>query len=179
MIVWSGRGFLIVLVLLATLFLCISILPNEYRDYGFVISTFSTGGFSWFFGRKWNRRNERTVIDEKSGQRLKIGTLHTLFWIPMQYWGFVLPVLGIIILFQNSPVLAIITSITLLALILFIVFNQKAKSESKFKNLAKSNVKRQAERKQPVNASETISELKEQSSINKEFKPSDHSKFMP
>lgn len=77
MIVWSGRGFLSILVLLVTLFLCVSILPNEYSDYSFVITAFMTAIFSWVFGKKWNTQNERIVIDEKTSQRLKIKKNHT------------------------------------------------------------------------------------------------------
>lgn len=117
MIVWSGRGFLSIIVLVATLFLCVSILPNEYSDYGFVITAFITGVFSWFFGRKWNLQNERIVVDEKTGQRLKIKNNHTLFWIPMQYWGIIFSLLGIIILFQNSILFGVISSIILLIFI--------------------------------------------------------------
>ena len=39
MIVWSGRGFLSIIVLMATLFLCVSILPDEYSDY--ILKVFS------------------------------------------------------------------------------------------------------------------------------------------
>ncbi|MEM8764445.1 MAG: hypothetical protein AAGD88_11570, partial [Bacteroidota bacterium] len=78
MIVWSGRGFLIVVVLFVVLFSSLSVLPESYADYCFAIAAFLTAMFSWFFGIKWNRNLQRTVIDEKSGKRLVLKSNHTL-----------------------------------------------------------------------------------------------------
>ena len=131
MIVWSGRGFLSIIVLFVTLFLCVSIFPTENVDYGFIITAFVTGIFSWYFGKKWNTKNERIVVDEKTGQRLKIKNNHTLFWIPMQYWGIIFSAFGIIILFQNSIIFGVIATVILLAFVLIPFINQKPKSERK------------------------------------------------
>ena len=131
MIVWSGRGFLSIIVLLVTLFICVSIISTENADYGFIITAFVTGIFSWYFGKKWNTQNERIVIDEKTGQRLKIKNNHTLFWIPMQYWGIIFSAFGIIILFQNSVLFGILCSLILIALIVIPLVNQKSRIKSK------------------------------------------------
>ncbi len=139
MIVWSGRGFLSIIVLVVTLFLCVSVLPDEYSDYGSVIAFFVTGIFSWFFGKKWNLQNERIVIDEKSGQRLKIRNNHTLFWIPMQYWGVIFSILGIIILFQNSMLFGIISSIILLVFIVIPFLKKTPVSKPQKTSNRKSN----------------------------------------
>ncbi|MEL6559198.1 MAG: hypothetical protein AAFQ94_13495 [Bacteroidota bacterium] len=101
MIVWSGRGFLSVVVLLISFLVCSSILPKEQGDFGFVISFFIAGAFSWFMGKKWNEEGGRTMIDKESGQEVIIKPNHSLFWIKMQYWGPVFGVLGLIILVQQ------------------------------------------------------------------------------
>ena len=126
MIVWSGRGFLSIVVLFVTLFICVSIIPTENADYGFIITAFVTGIFSWFFGKKWNTKNERIVVDEKTGQRLKIKNNHALFWIPMQYWGVIFSVFGIIIVFQNSVLFGSICSIILVTFIIVPLVNKKS-----------------------------------------------------
>lgn len=87
MIVWSGRGFVSVLVLIVALFASMSILPKERSDYAFVIATSVAAIFSWYFGNKWNNKNGRIVIDEQTGQRIVLKNNHSLFWINMEYWG--------------------------------------------------------------------------------------------
>ncbi|QCE42066.1 hypothetical protein [Psychroserpens sp. NJDZ02] len=172
MIVWSGRGYLSVIVLLITLFICVSIFSTENADYSFIITAFVTGIFSWYFGGKWNTKNELIVIDKKSEQQLKIKNNHTLFWIPMQYCGIIFSTLGIIILFQNSVLFGVITTFILLAFIVIPFIIQKPKSEIKTKTTY-------SEENKINNSSEIISELKKENSIKKELEPSDHSKFMP
>ncbi|MBS9773601.1 MAG: hypothetical protein KGV59_00370 [Tenacibaculum sp.] len=99
MIIWSGRGFLLVLVLFASFVFCGFVLPPEMAKYIFVFSAYITGLFGWFFGKKWNIKNERNLIDEETGERIKIRNQHTLFWIPMQYWGIIFLILGTVLLF--------------------------------------------------------------------------------
>ena len=179
MIVWSGRGFLSIIVLLVTLFLSVSIFSTENADYGFITTAFVTGIFSWYFGKKWNTKNERIVIDEKTGQRLKIKNYHTLFWIPMQYWGIIFSSLGIIILYQNSLIFGIIATVILLIFILIPLISQKTKTFEKPETFEKKKFDSNSEIKKTNSSSEIISELKKESSNNKQFKSSDHSKFMP
>ena len=150
MIVWSGKGFLSVLVLFGTLILSTWALPDSLSDYGFVIACFVSGGFSWIFGKKWNKQNERIVTDNKTGQKLGIQINHTLFWIPLQYWGIIFSILGMIILFQNSISLSIVALIILVGLLIFLSHKPKSdkpirtQSNLKFKS-SKTKMKEQAE----------------------------------
>lgn len=182
MIVWSGKGFLSALVLLGTLFLSIWILPDSLSDYGFVIACFISAGFSWIFGKKWNKRNERIVTDDKTGQKFRIRSNHTLFWIPMQYWGIIFSILGVIILFQNSIILSVVALVVLFGLVIFEYVSNKPKTEkpksvpsnSGFKS-AKTKKKEQEEeqermRKQAEEEAERIKRRKEKE---------DPSRFMP
>ncbi len=99
MIVWEGRGILIVLVLIASFILAEAVLPIYYLDFAFVISFLGTGILTWHFGSNWNKK-ARVVIDKETGEEYQIKSNHSLFWIPMQYWAFVLGFLGIIVLAQ-------------------------------------------------------------------------------
>jgi hypothetical protein len=101
MIVWSGKGFLSVLILVVSFGLLANILPKEQGDYAFVLAFFITGAFSWFMGKKWNEQNARTVIDKATGQEILIKENHSLFWIKLQYWGPIFAAFGLVILIQN------------------------------------------------------------------------------
>ncbi len=179
MIVWSGRGYLPIIVLIVTLFTAVSIIPTEYADYGFIITAFITGIFSWYFGIKWNTKNERIVIDEKTGQRLRIKNNHTLFWIPMQYWGIIFSVFGIVILLQNSVIYGVITAILLLAILLISFVNKRGITANNREDLVEKRNETKPQVKNSTHSSAIISELKKESSNKKSFEPSDHSKFMP
>lgn len=126
MIVWTGRGFLSALVLLIVLFISILILPDGSTDYGFVTAFFVAGLFSWIFGVKWNKQNERLVIDATTGQKLLLKNSHSLFWIPMQYWGIIFSIFGIIILAQNSIWLSILFAMILLTITGVVYFRTRS-----------------------------------------------------
>lgn len=139
-IVWSGRGFLSAVVLFITLIICVSIIPLESSDYVFIISAFVTGLFSWFFGKKWNANTERILVDEKTGKRLKAKKKHTFFYIPMEYWGFIFPAFGIIILFQNSIVGGVISTI-ILSVLTYLEFNKSRVAKDKIAEATSLNNK--------------------------------------
>lgn len=182
MIVWSGRGFLTALVLIGTLFLSLWALPDSLSDYGFVIACFISAGFSWIFGVKWNKQNERIVTDDKTGQKLRLRSNHSLFWIPMQYYGIIFSIIGIIILFQNSILLSIVALIILVALAMIEFLRnktmhemqKKAPSNSAFKS-AKTKKQEQLEEEEKLR--KQVEEEEEQLRNRKEKE--DPSRFMP
>ncbi|WP_010517833.1 hypothetical protein [Croceivirga radicis] len=136
--------------------------------------------FSWFFGKKWNLQNERIVIDEKTGQRLKIKNNHTLFWIPMQYWGIIFSILGIIILFQNSILLGIISSILLLVFTTIPFLKRTA--ESKLQKTSNRKISPLENKKKKETQSEISVLEKQRLEIEKERirkEKEDPSRFMP
>ena len=116
MIIWSGKGFLPIVLLFGIFFLGLTIFPDQNHDYGFVLACFIAGIFSWFFGRKWNAEKVKEVINPKTGEKLLVLNSNTLFWIPMQYWGFLFGVFGIGLLFKHSTLYGVICSIILLGL---------------------------------------------------------------
>jgi hypothetical protein len=101
MIVWSGKGFLAVLILIISFGLFVNVFPKEQGDYAFVLAFFIAGAFSWFMGKKWNEESGRTVIDKVSGQEIILKENHSLFWIKLQYWGIIFSAFGLIILIQT------------------------------------------------------------------------------
>ncbi len=93
--IWSGRGFLVILVLFVAFIVGAAVIP-AHTTPGFVMAFtgLATGLFSWYFGKKWNVKNVRTLTDEETGERFTTKNNHTLFWIPMQYWGIIFLALG-------------------------------------------------------------------------------------
>lgn len=100
MIIWSGRGFVSVLVLILSFILLAQVFPEGYSDYVFITSLLITAALSWFLGKRWNVA-VKVGIDEETGQDVSFKPNHSLFWIKMQYWGFIFAALALIILVQQ------------------------------------------------------------------------------
>ena len=100
MIVWSGRGFLSLLILFITIFFFIPILPETYITQSFVIPLYIAAIFSYFFGIKWNK-TLKVFIDKETGKETNFKNNHGLFWINMEYWGIIFPALALVMLLQN------------------------------------------------------------------------------
>ncbi len=177
MIIWSGRGFLSVIVLIGILFPAIYLFPEDASDYAFVTALFLTAVFSWYLGILWNTKNERIVIDEASGQKLKIKNNHTLFWIPMQYWGIIFSIGGIIILLQNSVTIALLSAIAFLGIVLFEKFKKKS-----FNNTALPRFKSPGTKRKEIAAAEEL-KIKEAEALAERIKrrkeKEDPRRFMP
>ncbi|OXA77053.1 hypothetical protein SAMN05444397_104324 [Flavobacterium aquidurense] len=100
MIVWSGRGFLSLLILFIAIFLFIPILPETYITQSFVIPLYIAAVFSFIFGLKWNK-TLRIFIDKETGKEINFKNNHGLFWINMEYWGIIFPLFALVILMQS------------------------------------------------------------------------------
>ena len=101
MVVWTGKGVLAVLVLVGCFALFANVLPSEQENLAFVISLLITGAFSWYMGKKWNQEETKTVIDKASGQEIQLTPHHSLFWIKLQYWGFIFGGFAVVMLLQT------------------------------------------------------------------------------
>ena len=101
MIVWTGRGILAVLVLIASFAILTLIVPKELTDVVFVGSFLITAAFSWYFGKKWNGGEGHLVIDKETGQEFSLKSNHGLFWINLEYWGIIFAVFALIIMVQK------------------------------------------------------------------------------
>lgn len=111
MIIWSGKGFLVVVIgfgcLLLTEVLVEGVTKDGqyYQDNGWpkLIAFLIAAVIVWPLGRFFNRkRPDRELIDPKTGERVVLkfsGREHSLFFIPMHYWAPLFVVLGIVFLF--------------------------------------------------------------------------------
>ena len=82
-IVWRGFGFLIPLAVLFSLLITSRFPTHESLAGG--LALVASAAALWPMGARLNREAK----------------LHTLFWIPMQYWAVVLGVFGTLIIFGN------------------------------------------------------------------------------
>src|SRR5437870_4438472 len=105
-IFWSGKGFLVAVFtfgfsLMANL-ISNSITGGEKywntHKWPFAVSLFASAAACWFVGRFFRDRGAQVFIDPKTGKEVFFGQSHTLFFIPMMWWGPILAVLGLIVI---------------------------------------------------------------------------------
>lgn len=105
MIVWKGWGILVlpIVALFGLLSRGITVellhVPEQslQSNIAFAISFFFSAIIVWFLGRRFNHKSDgRIMVDKETGEEFKMGTRHSFFFIKMEYWAFILPVIGVI-----------------------------------------------------------------------------------
>lgn len=102
MLVWRGFGFVVpIIYLLITVAIressrAVVANDNLALAFGIALSAVSV----WFVGKKINNPDKaKRVIDAENGEEILLMSTHTLFWIKVEYWAFIVPVvLGSIVL---------------------------------------------------------------------------------
>ncbi len=92
MIIWSGFGFLTVLIGVGSF-----LLPGWFGSSAIAggISMLIGAAANWFLGTRLNNKASRTVEDKQTGEVFELKSSHTLFWIPMQWWSIAFVILSI------------------------------------------------------------------------------------
>jgi hypothetical protein len=101
MIIWSGFGFLpIVFLVLFGLSFANHNGPIGDKElaYTFFMTGLASGALGWWF----RKRPARIVIDKATGRELALRRRHSLFFIPMFYWGPIFIAMGIYELIQAA-----------------------------------------------------------------------------
>ena len=106
MIIWSGLGFLVAVIIfgcsLALNFAFNAWLGDGYYDthkWPFAISLFLSAIICWFLGSALRKRTSQTVIDKATGKEMVLNrSNHSLFFIPMHIWAPILAIGGVIVL---------------------------------------------------------------------------------
>lgn len=102
MVVWKGWGIMALMIPLAISLATGSTVDffhgeNFYRNSTWVMPLVL--GISsvavFLFGRKVNNKPGRIVIDQETNERIELKTTHSMFWIPLQYWGFIILAIAI------------------------------------------------------------------------------------
>ncbi|WP_374018172.1 hypothetical protein ABU162_29750 [Paenibacillus thiaminolyticus] len=99
MVIWKGLGVLNIVVPAILLFIVNILLSSlgltsiDSRlplAFVFIVS----GVIIWYMGKALNAKSGKVLVDVDTGERYQMGTEHSLFFIPMHYWGPVGLVIG-------------------------------------------------------------------------------------
>src|SRR6476660_8027821 len=103
MIIWSGWGFLVAVIVFGaslTMELVTEALFHDDRFYQshswpLALAFALSGAIVWTLGNYLQARRDRLVIDRSTVLERMMAARHTLFFIPMRYWGPVLLALSL------------------------------------------------------------------------------------
>jgi hypothetical protein len=99
MIIWKGYGILVLVITFVIGW------PTSYifgklgykEDTGAAIGAIIAGVAIWFVGKKLNAPdNNKVILDKLTGQQIPYKQTHSMFYIPMQYWAFIISGIGLI-----------------------------------------------------------------------------------
>jgi hypothetical protein len=105
-IVWTGYGYLVA-VFVFGFSLIANLITNSVTGDGaywdahkwpFVVSLFLSAITCWLVGRFFRNRNARVLVDLQNGKEVVLRESHTLFFIPLIWWGPILAACGLIAL---------------------------------------------------------------------------------
>lgn len=103
-IIWKGWGILVIPIV-AVCFVVIggivatigAALGASSQSTGFLIMALSAGasGFvSYVVGKRLNAGPGRVLVDKETGREITLKNSHSLFFIKMEYYGYVFAVIG-------------------------------------------------------------------------------------
>jgi len=103
---WKGLGFLVAVIVFG-FSLVFNLAFNAWRGEGyydehkwpFAISLFVSGVVCWVLGLALRRRTSKVVVEQDTGKELILNRSdHSLFFIPMHFWGPILIIGACIVL---------------------------------------------------------------------------------
>ncbi|MDZ4557364.1 hypothetical protein [Bacillus cereus] len=101
MIIWSGWGFLVAIIVFINTLLGKAIFGSitgdatYFQDHSWPMAVMFiiSGVMSWYLGKYINKPDGKVYIDAETGEKVMFNKKHSLFFIKMEYWG---PILGVI-----------------------------------------------------------------------------------
>ncbi len=110
MIIWSGLGFLVIVIVIAcevaTSMVATQLTgnPDYLQLHGWVIGLglLASAVVCWLLGNYLSNAGARTLIDPQTGGQVVYRRRHSLFFIPMRWWGVLLVLGGIAACFVNQ-----------------------------------------------------------------------------
>lgn len=103
MIIWSGLGFLIIVIMIAS-GICIRFIFETITgdvqafnngNLGVTVTMFVTAILNFGLYKFLMCKKGRVVIDKETGQEIELFKNHSLFFIPVKWWT---PIFGIVAL---------------------------------------------------------------------------------
>jgi hypothetical protein len=108
MIIWSGLGFLVPLIAFGFL-LATQVALNALNGAGFYeshgwakfLALTVAGIVVWLLGTYLHGRPAKTLVEKDTGKEVVFRKQHSLFFVPMRWWGLILPVAGLIFILKS------------------------------------------------------------------------------
>jgi hypothetical protein len=103
MIIWTGWGFLVALIVFACALVTNLIADSRTggdaywnaHKWPMGVALLVAAILCWFIGLAFHDRKPRVLIDAETGKEVVFRKSHSLFFIPVRWWG---PILGILAL---------------------------------------------------------------------------------
>ena len=110
MIIWEGAGFIVAVVAFLMLLLTelsVEALFNDesyYQTHGWpkLAAFFIAGLIVLFIGRYLNRKEGKVMIEKDTGKEVVFKAEHSLFFINVEYWSYILFALGVVFFFVKG-----------------------------------------------------------------------------
>jgi hypothetical protein len=102
MIIWSGLGFLpVVFLVLFGLVLSTGSngpISDSSLAYAFFLTGISSGVLGWYL----RKRPARILVDKATGKEIALRPSHSMFFIPMIYWGPIFIAMGLYMVIEAA-----------------------------------------------------------------------------
>lgn len=102
MVVWKGWGISALIIPLLCSWLAEMVFNSingvgSYKDssWGMPLVLSLSSVLVYFIGCKLNNKPGRILIDPENNEKIELKDTHTMFWIPLQYWGVIVFGIGI------------------------------------------------------------------------------------
>ena len=109
MIIWKGWGILVIVIAVAAIIIIQGVVgaasgdPQFYEVHdwpkGLALLLAAVGVY--FVGRYFNNKPGRVMIDKATGREFVFRRVHSLFFVRMEYWAFVLAAIGVVLFFVH------------------------------------------------------------------------------
>jgi hypothetical protein len=102
-IVWRGWGIIVVAIAAVAMFVGAALgaavgITGQDGDYPVGLALILAGVGTWFLGIRMNRNADRHLVDPATGEAVIVRGGHSLFFVPVRWWGLLMVVVGALLL---------------------------------------------------------------------------------
>ncbi len=105
MIIWKGLGILVFIITLVVAVIMQLVLGTEYyqtESWPIPLAIALSAIIVGLLGLNLNNKPGRILLDAKTNEQIEVKKIHSLFWIPMQYWGIILLLISALLFFARK-----------------------------------------------------------------------------
>jgi hypothetical protein len=110
MIIWKGAGFIVVVVAFVMLLLTELAVEAFHKDDTYYqrhgwpkLAAFLVAGFIvLLIGKYLNKKEGKVYIEKDTGKEVVMKPQHSLFFVNVEYWSYILFALGLVFLFVKT-----------------------------------------------------------------------------